>query len=303
MKILPFLERIITSPSRSRKKAVVLKRVMENNQLNEGVVNLHRIDPKNAGDFYSAPHHYFDEFEDTQLDIFDYKDPDNGITDRWIEKVSSNALIIGGGGFLNRSSFSKQIHLFEDLATKGKKTVLWGVGHNSKDPKEFGKLLDYNIDVNNFGLVGTRDYNAPGDWVPCVSCMNPIFDKKFEASQEIGIVFHKKTLKQKSIISLFKDYPTTSNTTDLNSLVDFIGKSDTIITDSYHAMYWSMLLEKKVVVIPNSSKFFDFKYSPAISDFNSCLDKVKNAQRYSGLLPECRNINQEFAQKVFNYLC
>lgn len=302
MKIIQFLERIITSPARSRKKAMVLKSVLKNEQKNEGVINLHRIDPKNAGDFYSAPHLYFDELRNTQLDIFDYKNPNNKITDRWIEKVSNNSLIIGGGGLLNRSSFFKQMHLFETLAKNGKKSVLWGVGHNSKNHREFGKIFSYNIDVKSFGLAGTRDYNAPGDWVPCVSCMNEVFDKPYEASQEIGVVFHKKTLKQKSITSKFRNFPTTSNTTDLESLVNFIGKSDTVITDSYHAMYWSMLLEKKVVVIPNSSKFFDFKYSPVLSDFNSCLKDAKKANRYTGLLSECRSINQDFAKKVFNYL-
>lgn len=302
MKILPFIKRIATSPARSRKKSVVLKTVLENTQKNKGIVNLHRIDARNAGDFYSGPHLYFEKLKNTQLDIFDYKSPDDTVTDHWIEEVSENALIIGGGGLLNRNSFEKQMKLFEALASKGKKTVLWGVGHNSKNRKDFGKLFNYNVNVEKFGLVGTRDFNAPGEWVPCVSCMNPVFDKQYEISQEVGIIFHKKTLKQKSITSKFQDFPTTSNTTDLESLVDFIGKSDTIVTDSYHAMYWSMLLEKKVVVIPNSSKFFDFKYAPIISNFNSCLEDIKKAQRYSGLLSECRTINKNFANKVFNYL-
>lgn len=287
---------------RSRNKTAVLNKLVSLPQENNGVVNLHRIDPKNAGDFYSAPHLYFDKLKNTQLDIFDYKSPDKKVTNKWIESISQSSLIIGGGGLLNRGSFEKQLKAFEHLTEKNKKTVLWGVGHNSKNPKDFREMPSYNIDPNKFGLVGTRDFNSPGEWVPCVSCLHPVFDKKYISKQDIGVIFHKKTLKQKSITSKFKEYPTTSNTTDLESLVEFIGSSDTVITDSYHAMYWSMLLGKKVVVIPNSSKFFDFKYSPVISSFDNCLEDVSKANSISGVLEECREINYQFSRKVFNYL-
>ena len=85
-------------------------------------------------------------------------------------------------------------------------------------------------------------------------------------------------------------------------MIGFIGNSQTIVTDSYHAMYWSMLLEKKVIVIPNSSKFFNFKYQPTFSTFEDFEAKLNKVQTYSGLLEECRNINHDFAQKSFDYL-
>lgn len=302
MQVFKFLNRIATSPLRSRSKAAVLKKLAATPQENQGVVNLHRIDVKNAGDYYSAPHLYFDRLKGSQLDIFDYKSPDKAVTDHWIEAISRNALIIGGGGLLNRGSFEKQLKLFEHLADKGKKTVLWGVGHNAKDPRDFGKQVPYNIDIEKFGLVGTRDYRSPGEWVPCVSCLHPVFDRTYEVKQEIGIVFHKKTLKKKSLTSKFGEFPSTSNTTDIDSLVQFIGSSETIITDSYHAMYWSILLGKKVAVIPNSSKFYDFKYHPVISDFENCIQDARKAPSYSGVLEECREINYEFSKKVFDYL-
>lgn len=302
MQIFNFLKRIVTSPLRSKNKTAVLKKLAANPQKNEGVINLHRIDTKNAGDYYSAPHLYFDQLKDRQLDIFDYKSSDKLVTEKWIEAISSHSLIIGGGGLLNRGSFEKQLKVFEQLAEKGKKTVLWGVGHNSKNPRSFGKTFSYNINTDKFGLVGTRDLHSPGEWVPCVSCLHPIFDQTFELKQEIGVVFHKKTLKKNSLTSKFQHLPCTSNTTDIDDLVHFIGSSEKIITDSYHAMYWSLLLGKKVVVIPNSSKFFDFKYQPVISDFDRCIEDAAKAQAYSGVLEECREINQQFANKVFEYL-
>lgn len=301
-KIVSFLNKIASSPKRSRNKTAVLKEISVTLQQNRDVVNLHRLDQKNAGDFYCAPHHYFEELQNKELDIFDYKSPEKTITNRWIQKISNNALIIGGGGLLNRGSFEKQMKLFESLGRKNKKIVLWGIGHNSKNPKLFGKISSYNINTANFGLVGTRDYSLSENWVPCVSCLHPVFDQKFSSDQEIGIIFHKKTLKKKSVTSKFQNYPSTSNTTDLESLVTFIGRSETVITDSYHAMYWSMLLGKKVVVVPNSSKFFDFKYHPVISTFESCLKDAEKAVSFSGILEECREVNRQFAARAFDYL-
>lgn len=302
MSAIKFLKRIATSPARSLSKKRVLKKTAARTQANEGVVNIYRIDAKNAGDFYCAPHLYFENLKNTALDIFDYKSPDEKITENWSAEVAGKQLIIGGGGLLNRGSFTKQMELFSHLAKTGKKTVLWGAGHNSKNSKDFNNIGSYKPSVKNFGLVGTRDYKLSKNWVPCVSCLHPIFDKKYETSQEVGIIFHKKTLQKPSILNKFSDFPTTSNIVDFTVLMDFIGSSEKIITDSYHAMYWSLLLGKKVVVVPNSSKFFDFKYDPVFSTFDNCLKDLKKTPSYSGILEECREKNYAFAKEVFEYL-
>ncbi len=67
-------------------------------------------------------------------------------------------------------------------------------------------------------------------------------------------------------------------------------------------MFLSMLLGKKVVVIPNSSKFYDFQHRPVMSDFNTALDQFDKAETFSGLLEECRTINMDFSMKAFDYL-
>ncbi len=293
---------LISSVKRAQRKNHVISRILSSPQNNIGVINMHRIDTRNIGDFFSAPHHYFEELKGTAVDIFDYKSEQNEFTDNFIEKISNNAIIVGGGGLLNRRGFRRQMHLVENLIEKGKKTVLWGVGHNERSARTYGKVKKYNVDVSKFGLAGTRDFSMPGEWVPCVSCLHPVFDKKYEIKQEIGVVFHKDTLRKPKIIEKFQSYPTSSNTIDISSLIGFIGASEAIVTDSYHTMYWSMLMGKKVVAIPNSSKFFDFKYKPVFSTFDSCLQDVKKTKHLSGLLEECRSINLDFSQRVFNYL-
>lgn len=296
------IKKLISSLRRSQRKKRVISEILSRDQVHTSTVNIHRIDRRNIGDYFSAPHHYFPELENTALDIFDYKHEDQERTSQFIEKISNSSLIVGGGGLLNRGGFRRQMKLFEDLASGGKKVVFWGVGHNDKSPRNFGKVKNYNIDISKFELAGTRDYSFSNKWVPCVSCMHPLFDKEYKEDREIGLVFHKDTLRKPAILKKFEDFPSTSNTTDLKSLLEFIGSSETVITDSYHAMYWSILLNKKVVTIPNSSKFFDFKYDPVFSSFDSCIADVKKAKKYQGVLEECREINRAFAEKVFNSL-
>ncbi len=302
MKALTFLNKIITSPSRSLNKQAVLKEIFNKPQDNKDVINIYRRDQNNAGDFFCAPHHYFENLKNKILDIYDYKYTNKEITKNWIDEISGNSLIIGGGGLLNRKSFERQMKLFERLNTKGKKTVIWGAGHNSKNTKDFHKSLNYNINSKKFGLVGTRDYTASNNWVPCVSCLHPLFDQVYSEKRDIGIVFHKKTMKNPAVLKKFKEFEHTSNTANLHKLIAFIGSSEKIITDSYHVMYWAILLKKKVVVVPNSSKFFDFKYAPTISTFDKSIVDLKKTVSYSGVLEECREINHSFADKVFNYL-
>jgi len=288
--------------NRTARKKEVINRILKNpTQENLDVINLHRYDPTNIGDYYCGVHHYFDELKGKHLDIFDYK-RDDTTRENWFEKITKNSLIIGGGGLLNREGFDLQIKLFEHLGEKGKKTVLWGLGHNAKEKSTYGKISKYNIDTSKFGLVGVRDYGMKEEWVPCVSCLHPIFDEKHEVKNEIGMIFHKKTLNNKSVLKKFQQFPSTANNAVFEDVVTFIGETDIILTDSYHAMYWAMMLGKKVMVFPNSSKFYNFKYQPVISTFANFENDLIKVKSYSGVLEECRESNMKFSEKAFDYL-
>jgi len=295
------LQKIKNSILKSFSKRKVLKKIATSNQRNSGVINIHRLDKNNVGDLFSSPNHYFDQINQT-LDIFDYKTLDISAKENFINTICDNSLIIGGGGLLNRPSFEKQMKLFETLGQKGKKTVLWGVGHNEKNKSTYGKVTHYNIDTSKFGLVGVRDYNMKELWVPCASCLHPILDTKASVENEIGLIFHQKTMSNHTIQNKLKDFPSISNSSSLKAIINFIAKTDTIVTDSYHAMYWAILMKKKVVVIPISSKFYSFKYNPVFSSYDSFQLDIKKAERYSGVLDECREINTDFSIKVFDYL-
>ncbi|NNK87633.1 MAG: hypothetical protein HKO90_05075, partial [Flavobacteriaceae bacterium] len=120
--------------------------------------------------------------------------------------------------------------------------------------------------------------------------------------QEFGILMGKKSAKRPDLAKKLAKYPLSSNTTNLEEMISFIGKSHILVTDSYHAMYWGILMEKKVIAIPTTSKFFDFKYKVVISSYDSFEDDLKKPGFYTGVLEECRDINRKFADRVFDYL-
>lgn len=291
-----------TELNSKKRKQKIIRQVLSREQQNEDVVNIHRINPNNVGDFYCAPHLYFEPLQNKKLDISGFRSIKTKVTNHWVDNISANSLIIGGGGLLNLRHFKLQIELFEQLARNGKKVVIWGAGHNEVDIATYQKNKSYWVDIDAFGLVGTRDVGYAKHWVPCVSCMHPIFDNTYTETNEVGLLFNAKSEKDKELLATYGHYPQSSNTTNLEEMIAFIGSCQTIVTNSYHAMYWAILMEKKVVSIPATSKFYDFKYKTPITTFQDFESKLKEATAYTGVLEECREINRSFSNKVFDYL-
>ncbi|MCT8341051.1 polysaccharide pyruvyl transferase family protein [Flavobacteriaceae bacterium TK19130] len=285
-----------------RRKQYVTDKVLATPQKNDGVRNVHVVNPNNVGDYYCGPHHYFSELKGKELNISDYRVTSKVTRDQWAAEVSNNALIIGGGGLFNLRHFAKQLELFEALAEKGKKIVVWGAGHNETDRSQWQSVSSYNVDVSKFGLVGTRDYSMNNEYVPCVSCMHEIFDKSFTAEQEVGIIFNHNSIKNQELVKKLSKYPVTSNTSSLDEMVEMIGKSETIVSNSYHAIFWAILLGRKTIAIPTTSKFFDFKYQPIVATFETFEEKLSEAIAFDGVLEESRMLNRDYHEKVVNYL-
>ncbi len=286
----------------SRRKEWVVRSIINKGQDQRDTINIHRHDQRNVGDYYCAPHLYFDQLKDKYLDISNARSINPFKLKSFINSVSNNNLIIGGGGLLNIGHFKVQMKLFEQLAHQGKKIVIWGAGHNDPGSTKGLSVKSYDIDISAFDLAGTRDFSLAPEWVPCVSCLHPIFDRNFREDQEIGILMGKKSAKKPELANKLADYPLSSNMTNLEEMISFIGKSHILVTDSYHAMYWGILMGKKVIAIPTTSKFFDFKYKVVISSYDSFKSDLKKPIQYSGVLEECRSINLNFASKVFDHM-
>lgn len=243
-------------------------------------LNIFRNDKDNVGDANCSPTFYFDIPNTKIIDIYD-----KNIFDM-VNK--SNNIIFGGGGLLAFEEKIKQI-----LKIRNKKFITWGLGHNKHDINKIKKSKIFEI----FKLNGIRDFGLDIDYVPCPSCMHNSFNVKREIKYPIVVYEHKHV---KIDINKFPKRNNSGN--DIESVLDFLGSAETIITNSYHGAYWSILLKRKVLMIPFSSKFYGFKYKIPIVNVINWKESINKTQIYNEALEESCFLNKKYYKKVLNVL-
>jgi hypothetical protein len=248
--------------------------------------NLHHRTTLNTGDLVCAPSLYFD------LDC--------EVKDLWTFAQPPDSQIIIGGGGLFSGSF---LPFMENSISQASKGVLWGIGTNVHNaPKE-----PYPSWIKDC-LVGLRDYPNDFAWVPCPSCMNGAFDRKYKVEREFVVYRHHKD--PDSLLPPF-DAPTLTNSVEgANSIdaaferaVSFLGSAEYVITDTYHGAYWATLLGRKVIVYPFSTRhrWTKFKY-PLLGPLDDWRAAFKEAVAYQHALEECRAANLLFYRRVMKFL-
>lgn len=212
------------------------------------LTNYHALDSTNIGDLLSSPlrHFQFPGYDCQTLDIREVDDTN----------VADSHIIIGGGGLL----FERFLpHIQAIHKAKTGKVIFWGVGQQRyggdiQKPQTF----NYDAFLSEADLSGIRDDGMEYPWVPCVSCMHPAFDKPRSPQHEIVVFSHKKFQIN------FPGLPHLTNLTDdFESVLDFLGSGETILTSSFHGAYWGTLLGRKVLAFPFSSKFTTLRHQPA----------------------------------------
>jgi hypothetical protein len=186
--------------------------------------------------------------------------------------------------------FNKRI--FETILNNKNRLYFWGTGHNkhfkpTTQLNKPGNFEDY-VYHPNVKVIGVRDYGTDRYYIPCVSCMDTLFNINFDIKNEIVVYKHN------SYDIAIKDYPTKSNySSSLFDVIEFLGSAMLIITNSYHGVYWSQLLGKKVLLYrPFSTKFWGFKYKPVICDQYNYKEKMKLCEPISSnFLKESRKLN------------
>lgn len=204
---------------------------------------VHRNDEKNAGDYWSRPSHYF-KFPHKVYDIHGLK-----------PFTTEETIILGGGGLLGRPKWHDTIKEI----TYRNKVILWGAGHNNYPDNTKKTLLIGTTQLstlpsymNNFKMIGLRDFGLGFTWVPCASCMHTAFDVAIDikpTKDTITISHNKIKIKNEfdSIKMPDKD--------DLQNWLCTVAQYKNVITNTYHGAYWSMLLGKNVTIQSWSSKF------------------------------------------------
>ena len=268
------------------------------------LVNMFRIDRKNVGDWWSPPFRYFPFSSHRQIDIRD------------IDRLpNEKGVIIFGGGGLGQPGFMPFI---EKLTRPDRqyKLIAWGVGADTytdrgtrmTEGRDMETLTSY---LSEFDEIGTRIYSPSNygndgrfQWVPCASCLSPIFSefRSRPAREKLGVYEHLRVpvtphLQTGSRIKarFFGPYPVTSNRgTDLRAKLSFMSRFETIVTNSYHGVYWATLLGRKVVCVAFKNGLFSFKHPPAYLGSNGLSDAVAQAVTYPTALEDCRKSNIDF---------
>jgi hypothetical protein len=199
--------------------------------------------------------------------------------------------IIGGG-----QVFSQVAAIANDVAQRNgsSKVIAWGVGLPLIGQKD-AEVLEIS---SQFTAFSTRNYDWKDtlEFVPCASCLSPAFDTHRSPEHEVVIYRHKR---KPGPAFLSMEFPTMDNAMkDPVSVVDFIASGDTVVTSSYHGVYFAQLLGRKVVCIPYNQKFYAFQNRPTMAEHDNWEHAVRSAQRYDPLLEEYRHINLKFARKV-----
>lgn len=268
------------------------------------LVSIHRCDTENVGDLMSSPKYYFPEFADVPvLDLMGWKAEDEGARAAWHEVYDrASAVMIGGGGLLEMPKFEESL---SKITREKSKVILWGCGHNATKLESWAGLRKtYTFRDEDYALVGTRDDGVSSRWVPCVTCMSPLFDQTYEIEHDI-VFFANKGMKNNSHF-IPKDVPEGrllgNMRHSMDKIIAFLGSAETVVTSSFHGAYWATLLGRKVVAIPTSSKFYGLRHAVPLCHRLDWQRAAKLARSYPEALEECRAANIAFKNDVMQLI-
>jgi len=227
--------------------------------------------------------------------------------------VENKIVIIGGGGLINQSiKWNKFINLSIKYSSH---TILYGIGKNTH-LQDINFYEPINFDTPNV-LYGTRDWppqNTNGqnyNYVPCPSCMLINIPKIPNIVRKIGLVQHAwfeiKIDVDDENLEILKNTEMVSMNTSKNSIesiLSFIYSSEYILTNTYHGYYWSLLSNKKVILLDKWSTNFDkMKWSTNLYKKGIPIyEQFDNILPNPGLLKECVEYNDKFLQNILRFV-
>lgn len=260
------------------------------------IINVHRCSVNNIGDLLSSPLNYFSYKQKTKvIDICD--DYKSVLLSKILCKLKFEKLhiIFGGGGLIDNSYFEKQLEYITNL--KPDSITYWGVGHNKhydeNEPRLFNETKDL---LGKSNLWGVRDNIEGMNYLPCSSCMHPQLNSKHAIKNDIVVYEHEH-------IPLYgiglEDKPKMiNNSHSFEKVIEFINSANYVITNSFHGMYWALLLNKKVIAMPFSSKFDLFPYNVPMGDISHWEELIDKCVIYPDALDECRKLNTKFYNRT-----
>lgn len=238
----------------------------------------HRRKVRNTGDLVCSPGLYLD-FGRSQL--LDFSEP-----------LPPSRLAVFGGGQV----FDECLNAVVYRAPEARHRVIWGVGIDGRAVRS----LSFDIMAANCALVSSRNWGVRGcEYVPCASALSPLFDAPPPAPKHEVVLFsHARKSAQ---LARPEGIPVLDNgQADFAAAIDFIASGETVVTNSYHGTYWAMCLGRRVLSVPFSDKFRQFRDNPVFADPQDWPQMLARAEVRPGTLEEARARNLAFYDKVRN---
>lgn len=242
------------------------------------VTFMHLRNTRNIGDRWCSPYDWFDWPDSVEVRDIKTAGP------------SYDVGIYGGGRIFGGLSKFAGVHMSPDALH-----IAWGVGTLQGFPLSW----KYTRARRLCDLVGSRDYSDQRySKSPCVSCLAPHFDSPTNPVHDAVFYYHAgKTLKQK--IKIPDTMPKLSNNCDtLEEALDFISSGKTVISNSYHGVYWALLMGRKVICIPFSKKFSAYPENPHYSTPKRWLSELDSGVSHPLMLQKCRTEVMKFKKRV-----
>jgi hypothetical protein len=241
-------------------------------------------DTENSGDLSCGYYAYFGEmFKKYPIVIWDIGTIDFSLV------AKNDVVIVGGGGLLDNSDLWN--YNINRLAKKCRYCFLFAPGFN----RHYGHRVSVMLKTGAFRQWTVRDYHHPagGRYVPCASCLRPEFSMTYPVVRKYGVVKHFQFDMSREF-----NLPQITNDRPLHELLAFIGSSEIIVSNTYHAVYWAVLMKKKVILdAPFSEKFKYLKYPPVL--FSGDLEKdAAQAVVYENALTEAQELVRNFAEDI-----
>ncbi|MAY64011.1 MAG: hypothetical protein CML29_17545 [Rhizobiales bacterium] len=256
--------------------------------LSPGVHFLHnKPTVPNLGDELCSPKHYFEFHSD------------------------GSTLIVGGGAYPDLG-----VKAASEISADVK--VAWGIG-SSQSLSKPAKPLKRRAILSTYARASTRDRSSAGDGiehVPCVSCLHPIAETPI--GDRPGLFLSKDDRASGSIEPIIDAYPEMivgTNSMSYADIAPLFAETGSVVTNSYHFAYWSLLSGRSVRLVGYSTKFRDvldlFELPPEFvpydrGDANGLARSIEDALERAPLsassrLSEFREINRRFARSLAEF--
>lgn len=254
--------------------------------MNQILYGCHISNSPNIGDQVASPVRYLDFGRVPR--IVDYRDLG------FVPDLDKADVIFGGGGMLHPGVDA----VLQANANGEGKRIIWGIGINYHDQRE----CNYPAWLNAFDLVGMRDVSS-GVWVPCPSCLHPEFRcprHNLFPKHPFVIYEHYET---PVVLEGCDPAPPSMNNKkparDFWRVLDFLASGDTVISNSYHGLYWATLLGRKTLCYePFSNRFSFTPWQQVFCDRRNWKDRLPEVKPSAFTLEQAITANLMFRNRV-----